>query len=285
MSSTASKTLRLFVLLGLIPAIAGAASTVQFQKDATKIALPHVQALKFTPNSGPAKIHILFAAKLPVDVTLSDAFGDAGFSLGNWTKSSGSAAVKFEFAESDMENFSLNTFNTGGADMALGGHQSGDGIQGIFKSVAIKDGKISGVIQYDGPGGKVTGKFDTPLATVSEPAVIKGSAVGKSEPAKALLSFVRALTKFDFATAETFSASPIVDDLNDLRKRQGDAAFKEMLKEEFGDPKELEKLLNASDAQLAEGADSAKVWVKRPGHESLSRFGLIKKNGKWGVNW
>lgn len=280
-----SKSLRLFLLLGLVPAIADAASTVQFRKDETKIVLPHVQALKFVPNSGPARIHILFAAQEPVGVTLSDAFGDAGFSLANWTKSSGAAALKLEFAENDLENFSLNTYNAGGDDMALGGHHSGDGVQGIFKSIDIKDGKICGVIQYDGPGGAVSGKFDTPLATVSEPALIKGSQVGKSEPARVLLSFVRALTKFDFAAAETFSANPLIDDMNDLRKSKGDAAVKEMLKEEFGDPKELEKLLNASDAQLAEGADAAKIWVKRPGRESLSRFGLKKKDGKWGVNW
>ena len=277
--------LRLVLVTTLLAPLSHAASKATFTRGETKFDLSHVTAVRFTPKSGPSKVHLLFAAKPAEGVILTDAFGDPGFSLLKWAQSSATPAIKVEFNEGAIESFSFNSFNIEGGDIALGGHQESATVRGPFKDLDLTADRISGTLSYQAPNGVLAGTFDAPIQTIKEPSPISGAAVGKSAQAQALLSFVRALHKFDFGAAEKHSANPIAEELKAERKRRGDKAMKDLFNEEFGDPKALEKLLSAPDAQLAAAEESAKIWIKKPGNDQLSRFGLFKIDGKWKVNW
>lgn len=265
---------------------ASAIAQVKIKTTDKSIALPHVMAARFIRADGAATIHLLFASSKPEGVILTDAFGDPGFTLVEWVKKSGATAARIEFGEKKPEQFSLNTFNTGGQDMALGGTHLSDDSIGIFKKLELKQDRVTGLLQYEGPPGTLTGGFDCAITTLKEPPVTKGAHVGKSAQARALLSFVAAMNKLDLASAAPFTVGDLEKDMGEMRAGMGDAIVLELIKEDFGDTKELKKRLSSPEAEIAEAYDSAKIWLPpAKGAPEKKRFSFVRVDGQWKVYW
>jgi len=187
--STARALLITLVLAGSIHA----ASKVQLQVGKDKILLPHVEGTRFEKSDGSKMIILLFTAEKPEGVTVIDEFGNKGFTLQQWVQKSKTSAVTISFTEGAEENFSLNTYNVAGGDMALGGINSGGEVRGVFKKLDLKAGQIRGTLQYAGKPGQLSGSFDAPLITLKEAQWVKGPQVGKSPEAKVLLAYAKAM--------------------------------------------------------------------------------------------
>lgn len=274
------------LVLWAIALAPGVMAQVQIKTAAKSLSLPHVMATRFVGADGTAKIHLLFASSKPEGVILTDAFGDPGFTLAEWLKKSGATAAKIEFGEKEPQQFSLNTFNIGGQDMALGGVQLGDDNIGIFKKLELKQDRVTGLLQYEGPPGTLTGGFESAIRTLKEPPVTKGAHVEKSPQARALLSFVTAMNKLDLASAAPFIVGDLEKDMGEMRSRMGDTAVRGMIEEDFGAPKELKKRLSSPEAEIAEADDSAKIWLPpAKGESQKKRFSFVRIDGRWKVYW
>jgi len=266
-----------------------AASKVQLQVGKDKILLPHVEATRFEKSDGSKMIILLFTAKKPEGVTVIDEFGNQGFTLQEWVQKSKTSAVTISFTEGAEENYSLNTYNVAGKDMALGGTNSGGEVRGVFKKLDLKADRIGATLQYSGEPGPLSGTFDTPLTTLKEAQWVKGPQVGKSPQAKVLLAYAKAMLKGDLAAATRLSVNDEKAEMERNVKMMGSAdRVKKIIKMEFVSPKEFEKLLNSADASMAESANGTKIKVVKRFKDSsteTSTFGLYKVDGAWKVNW
>ena len=250
-----------------------------------KTALAHVAATRFVQSDGTSRMFLLFTAKPAKDVVLVDAFGNEGFSLGQWTAAGNAKAVKVSFVEGDEENYSLNV-HEGQDVVAAGGHRSGDGTKGVFKKIEIKGDRVRGTLAYDGHPATLTGNFDTTFTTVKQPPAVTGAAVVSSPQGKALLAYAAAMRKLDFVAATKYS---VRDEAAETKKMPASARkeLKEIMLLEFGKTAaEFEKRLATSSTMSVEG-DKTKIRVKRIDGDvtETSTFGLENVNGVWKVNY
>lgn len=271
-------------LLSAVISVAGT-SSVKIAAGSELVKLPHVSATRLVLRDGTSKMYVLLAMKAPEGVVLVDAFGNDGPSLGEWAGSADVIAVKVSFTEGAHENFSLNVHD-GAQSAASGGHNSSDGIRGVFKKLEIKGDRIKGTVQHDGEPVKFSGAFDTTFNTIRQPPAITGAAIAASPQGKALLSYAAAMRKLDFATATKFSMNDEVAEPKKMPKAS-QKQLKELMQMELSSTAaEFEKLLATSSTMTEEG-EKTKVEVTRVSATSsnTSTFGLEKVNGVWKVNY
>jgi len=273
-----------FLFLSAVNVVAGT-SSVKIAAGSEMVKLPHVSATRLVQSDGTVKMYVLFTMKAPENVVLVDAFGNDGPSLGAWAGTADVIAVKVSFKEGAHENFSLNVHD-GAQSAASGGHNSSDGIRGVFKKLEIKGDRIIGTVQYDGEPVRFSGAFDTTFNTIRQPSAITGAAIATSAQGKALLAYAAAMRKLDFATATKYSMNDEVAETKKMPKAS-QKKLKEMMHMEFSpSAAEFEKLL-ATSATMTEDGEKTRIAVKRVSGTSFetSTFGLEKVNGVWKVNY
>jgi hypothetical protein len=271
-----------FCVLVLLTSTLGAAtSSVKVTTANGLRKLPSVTATRLVMLDGTSRMYLLFAEKPPVDVLLVDATGSEGLSLSTWATEANATAAKISFVEGDEENYSL-TVHSGGETMALGGHRSGDGVRGPFQKLEIKDGAVRGTLLSDDGPAQISGSFDTPFNTLSEPKPISGAAIAASPQGKALLAYADAMRRLDFSGATQYS----VNDDSAMLKSMDPKRVKEMMKKEFGTAAEFEKLLATSATMVGDGAEYHIKITRREGSSyETSSFGIRNIGGVWKVNY
>jgi hypothetical protein len=253
----------------------------------SELKLTHGEGTRFARTDGTSVITLLFSERKPENVVLIDEFGNDDLSLAKWMSSTEeSVAVRISFTEGDEENFSLNLY-LGNESVALGGHNSGQGVRGVFRTLEIDGDRISGTVERSDSPGEMRGTFDTHLVTIKEAAWISGSRVAQSPQGQALLAYAAAMRKFDYKAASRHSVRDEVAETAKTREIMGDENMKKLIAMEFSTAKEFEKLLSSPDASMAEGAASTKIrLVKRDGSSTeTSTIGLVKVGSEWKVNW
>lgn len=271
--------LSLFALAAV--SAAGATSSVKIATDQATRKLPSVTATRLVMSDGTTKMYLLFAEKAPADVVLVDSSGNEGLSLGAWARDANATALKISFAEGDEENYSL-TIHDGPDTLALGGHRSGDGLRGLFKTLEIKGDSVRGTLQSEEGPTRISGTFDTPFNTLREPKPVTGAAIAASPQGKALLAYAAAMRKLDFATATKYSMNDEVAET----KKMDPKMVKPMIKREFGTAAEFEKLLATSAVMVGEGSEyHIRITRKDETGSETSSFGLKLVDGAWKVNY
>jgi hypothetical protein len=269
------------VLVLLTSPLRAATSSVKVTTEKGARKLPSVTATRLVMLDGTTRMYLLFAEKAPKDVILVDSTGNEGLSLGTWTTGTNATAAKISFVEGDHENYSL-TVHSGAELLALGGHRSGDGIRGPFTKLEIKNGSVRGTLLSDDGPAQISGSFDTPFNTLTEPKPISGAAIAASPQGKALLAYADAMRRLDFTGATKYSVNDDSAMLNSMDKKR----VKELMKLEFGTAAEFEKLLATSATMSGSGTEYHIKITRREGSSSnTTSFGIRNVDGVWKVNY
>jgi hypothetical protein len=247
-------------------------------------ALKFVSATRIVRQSGEAEMRILFASMDPAGLPLANEFATDEFAVPRWARSTGAAAVVITFAEKKTERSALTFYLPGGAMLSAEATRSGKAGRGAFKKLLIKGDLISGELSQKSPPGTLSGTFKITARTVREASERRGSEVSSTPQAVTLLAFAKAMRKVDVKNGQKYVAGDLSASVARLKKDFGDAAVKTLMRDRFGDLKQLERDLQGAQTTLLESTDRSELRLIRqrgsaPGTSELYPF--VKVDGTW----